>query len=398
MNEIASQERDRNGLDPDERQLTLPAIGQESPPETEPEAEETDYQTRYERLLKEADQLVKSLESAQREIESLHRQHDNVVERLQRREADLLAKLGKTEAGAARDRTDSPHPESVNRIDILERTLARYPFLAHAVVSLALLILFSTAAFRIGLRERLHRQAPLIPKHGLETVSPTPVHIGKPLAEMPTVPASGPALLPLEPAPLDTTPDVPEPASPELPPAPVPATPPETPDATAKPGADTDAESEPAAVSPVLVRQDDAPPWSNLAIENARIVLQDDAWTVTFDFGIFTSMTRMDPDAPETLRLVADALRPHMGEWRLTVSGHCDTVPISPSAPVADNQALSEMRARAVADLFVNEFGFPREAIRTIGQGVDNPPFPNDTPENRARNRTVVLTLTRIAD
>lgn len=56
------------------------------------------------------------------------------------------------------------------------------------------------------------------------------------------------------------------------------------------------------------------------------------------------------------------------------------------------NQQLSEARARAVAQWLIDQ-GIDPARISAVGHGADNPVAPNDTPENKALNRRVVVAL-----
>ncbi len=69
------------------------------------------------------------------------------------------------------------------------------------------------------------------------------------------------------------------------------------------------------------------------------------------------------------------------------VAGHTDSV-----GSDAANQALSERRANTVAQYLVSK-GVKSERMITIGAGKTRPVASNDTPEGRALNRRVELTL-----
>jgi outer membrane protein OmpA-like peptidoglycan-associated protein len=61
------------------------------------------------------------------------------------------------------------------------------------------------------------------------------------------------------------------------------------------------------------------------------------------------------------------------------------------------NQRLSEARARSVADFFAAR-GVQRERLVAYGFGETRPITTNDTPEGRAQNRRVEVTITPITD
>ena len=56
------------------------------------------------------------------------------------------------------------------------------------------------------------------------------------------------------------------------------------------------------------------------------------------------------------------------------------------------NQAISEERAQAVVDRLVDD-GVRRERLSAIGYGQSRPIASNSTPEGRAQNRRVELTV-----
>lgn len=68
---------------------------------------------------------------------------------------------------------------------------------------------------------------------------------------------------------------------------------------------------------------------------------------------------------------------------RVAVVGHTDSV-----GSVAYNQKLSERRAASAKDYLVSR-GIPADQIDARGEGKLNPRYPNDTAENRQRNRRV---------
>ncbi len=88
------------------------------------------------------------------------------------------------------------------------------------------------------------------------------------------------------------------------------------------------------------------------------------------------------------LRRVGVALRGL--DARIVVVGHTDDE--SPSPGKRSNWQLSVARAGEVANLLREEAGAP-ERFLVRGDGASAPVAPNDSPENRARNRRVVITI-----
>jgi len=88
------------------------------------------------------------------------------------------------------------------------------------------------------------------------------------------------------------------------------------------------------------------------------------------------------------LTRIADALRSVPGQ--IDVIGHSDNVPIR-TLRFPSNWELSRARAESVARLLAAGVGPGR--IRADGRGDAEPVEANDTPQGRARNRRVEITL-----
>jgi type VI secretion system protein ImpK len=85
---------------------------------------------------------------------------------------------------------------------------------------------------------------------------------------------------------------------------------------------------------------------------------------------------------------IADALKRVPGQ--VDVIGHSDNIPIR-TLRFPSNWELSRARAESVARLLAASIGPGR--IRADGRGDAEPVTPNDTPQGRARNRRVEITL-----
>jgi len=140
------------------------------------------------------------------------------------------------------------------------------------------------------------------------------------------------------------------------------------------------------------VRSGEQLAWPSLRVEGLRIVTESNRQIIRFDEGAFSSLTTLTPDATARLKTLADQLRPHMDRFRLVVEGHSDDTTMRPTAAFADNQALAAARGEAVA-AFLRRHGALPVASVTSATTPGAPPYPNDSPENRCRNRTVQLLL-----
>ncbi len=76
---------------------------------------------------------------------------------------------------------------------------------------------------------------------------------------------------------------------------------------------------------------------------------------------------------------------------KILVVGYTDNVPIR-SARFASNYELSFARAESVTAMLQKQLTRP-DRVKAEGRGETNPVAPNNTPDNRARNRRVEITL-----
>ena len=95
---------------------------------------------------------------------------------------------------------------------------------------------------------------------------------------------------------------------------------------------------------------------------------------------------QISPDAGKVLQEIADAARDRPGA-DLVVEGHTDT-----SGTREHNQALSDARARAVADVLVRQ-GVARRRIRSEGLGESQLAVQTGDEVREPRNRRVVVRL-----
>ncbi len=94
----------------------------------------------------------------------------------------------------------------------------------------------------------------------------------------------------------------------------------------------------------------------------------------------------------ETLSPVADALK-EMTDKSVLVAGHTDNVRVAKGLPFRDNWQLSTERALAVVRFLASK-GVPPTMLGAIGFGEQRPVAPNDSKENRSKNRRIEIALT----
>src|SRR5919198_1081624 len=103
---------------------------------------------------------------------------------------------------------------------------------------------------------------------------------------------------------------------------------------------------------------------------------------------------QMPPAAAQTIAKMAPVLAPFV-QTQIIVIGYTDNVPIGPelrAQGVENNQQLSLRRAQTVANFLVSQ-GVNPSLVSAQGRGEADPVAPNDTPQGRAQNRRVELTL-----
>jgi outer membrane protein OmpA-like peptidoglycan-associated protein len=125
----------------------------------------------------------------------------------------------------------------------------------------------------------------------------------------------------------------------------------------------------------------------NKPIPNAKIVTRGDTTYVKFGNAIIfdEGSTDLKPNAKDDIKNLATALKanPHAN---LKIIGHTDSLETS-------DMNLSLNRAEAVKSVLVND-GISGNRLTTLGKASANPVADNATPENRAKNRRVVIVLT----
>lgn len=94
-------------------------------------------------------------------------------------------------------------------------------------------------------------------------------------------------------------------------------------------------------------------------------------------------------NSSNALRAVAQLVKDH--EHEIQVEGHTDNVPIR-TANFPSNWELSTARASSVVRLFVDS-GVGAHRLTALGYGENRPLEANDTPQGRARNRRVTMTV-----
>lgn len=108
---------------------------------------------------------------------------------------------------------------------------------------------------------------------------------------------------------------------------------------------------------------------------------------VVKDLNFASGSAVLTPEARTILNSVAAGIKVNPALKEITVTGHTDS-----QGAAAYNKALSERRARSVAD-HLRDQGLSNLKINVVGMGEDRPIATNDTAEGRAENRRVEIDL-----
>jgi chemotaxis protein MotB len=109
--------------------------------------------------------------------------------------------------------------------------------------------------------------------------------------------------------------------------------------------------------------------------------------------------SEMSAEAKASIAKIAAILAPHQKN-KINVNGYTDSTPIGPELMkqgITTNLILSQKRADTVMQFMVSQ-GVKPNLVSAQGFGEANPIASNDTPEGRAQNRRVDLTIASPAD
>ncbi|MGC8867160.1 MAG: OmpA/MotB family protein [Elusimicrobiales bacterium] len=119
--------------------------------------------------------------------------------------------------------------------------------------------------------------------------------------------------------------------------------------------------------------------------EGLRITLEEQGNLPFFESG----KADITDEMIEVIDKIFPSLKKLSQDYEIIVEGHTDNVPIN-TAQFASNWELSTARATTVVKYLIAK-GINPSKISAIGYGEFRPVAPNDTPQNRQKNRRVVF-------
>ena len=128
-----------------------------------------------------------------------------------------------------------------------------------------------------------------------------------------------------------------------------------------------------------------------------KVELDDRGLVLRFDDNVLFDSGRAElrQQAKETLSLISsDFLKQEeLAKNLILVEGHTDSDPIKRRWRFPTNWELSTARAVNVARFFIEETNINPQRISAAGYSKYHPVAPNDTPENKAKNRRVDIVI-----
>jgi chemotaxis protein MotB len=159
-----------------------------------------------------------------------------------------------------------------------------------------------------------------------------------------------------------------------------------------------------AAMTLVLVLPACASMWLNQVSSDLKTALAGEPAVVTTGDGSITITSSADylypsggwqlrPGAPLLSKMILTLAK--LKNTDIVVTGYTDNTPVGPQLKqtgVMDNKDLSYQRAAAVVDFLASQ-GVRRNLLSAQGFGDADPVAANDTPDGKAKNRRVEITL-----
>ncbi len=128
-------------------------------------------------------------------------------------------------------------------------------------------------------------------------------------------------------------------------------------------------------------------------VAGSIVRVEGDETVILFEAGLFASGTQLSPWGQKVLAEIARQLAPYRTNLVIHVIGCTDNVRVVPGGKFKDNVELGLLRAAEVAGVMQKAGALQPGQFKKVSYGEQWSPYPNDTPRNKARNRTAVLRL-----
>jgi len=114
---------------------------------------------------------------------------------------------------------------------------------------------------------------------------------------------------------------------------------------------------------------------------------------LTFDEGVFVSGTKFKHDIGPILLQLAQQLQNYSKTTYCLVEGITDDLPVRGRWEYRDNYSLGISRAVTTVEYLRSVAAFPDDYFTFRTGNIGKAPYPNDSIENRLKNRTVIFTV-----
>lgn len=128
-------------------------------------------------------------------------------------------------------------------------------------------------------------------------------------------------------------------------------------------------------------------------IDGISILEKKKELVITFDDGLFSKGIKFKVIQKATIQQLIKILKTYSDNTLITILGCSDNIPITVNKQFSSNHDLDLARANFIYNIFYQSSRMLSTNL-TIGSfGDNNTPFPNDSWENRMKNRTVVIKI-----
>jgi len=131
------------------------------------------------------------------------------------------------------------------------------------------------------------------------------------------------------------------------------------------------------------------------SISGITVEIKNNEITILFNEGLFSRGDKIKSNQLIILDNLSQTLSAFAGQIIVKVIGSTDSTPISLSNTFKTNDELSISRAKSVFDCFYKSSRMPLEDLMIGSLSVSNSRFTNDTPENRMKNRSVIIKISQ---
>lgn len=128
-------------------------------------------------------------------------------------------------------------------------------------------------------------------------------------------------------------------------------------------------------------------------VEGILVTTENGEAILTFEEGLFSSGDRLTDRGREILSRLGKQLEPYAGEIFLIVTGYTDDRPLAVGSRFSDNLSLGMARAARALEQLRQTSRLPIGIFSARSLGDTATPFPNDSAQNRSRNRTVSIRI-----